>query len=111
MTDDEFTIHDPMQELLDEIERRVEEGIRKGNGVDAEFRLVSTIGACVELINVGRRLIDEIFTMKLPGIPLNEQRDLAERHKALLRERKKQIKRSAEYAKKTFEVRRKEADE
>lgn len=114
MTDDEFTINEPedkIVEALKEVLEKVENRMRDDTGITRAFSEITTLGACTELVASVRKPAEAVFLMDLPGIPLEEQMELHDRFEVLWDARREQVKRSVRYAGKAYDVTRKEADE
>ena len=114
MTDDRYTINepkDPFMEALEKLREAAENRRREEMGVNRAFCEITTLGACADLMLSARRLAEHAFSMELPGIPLDEQKDLFDRFEVLWDARKKQVKRSIDHASRAYTITRKEADE
>lgn len=64
-----------------------------------------------DLMLSARGLVERVFSLELPGIPIEEQMELHYKFKVLWDARKEQVKRSIDHASRTYTVTRKEADE
>lgn len=114
MTDDKYTINepkDPFMEALKKLREAAENRKREEMGVNRAFCEITTLGACADLMLSAWRLAEHVFTLDLPGIPLEEQKDLFDRFEVLWDARRKQVKRSIDHASRAYIVTRKEADE
>lgn len=114
MTDDRYTINepeDPFMEALKKLRKAAENRKREEMGVNMAFCEITTLGACADLMLSARRLAEHAFSMELPGIPLEEQKDLFDRFETLWDARKEQVKRSIDHASRAYTVTRKEVDE
>ena len=114
MTDDEFTIKepkDPFMEALEKLKELSAEQSRERMGVSRAFCEITTLGSCAELMTEARGMMEDAFSMDLPGIPMKEQVELHDRFEALWKLRKEQVYRSIDYAKNAYIVTKKEVSE
>ena len=114
MTDDRYTINeprDPFMEALEKLRELSVEQSRERMGVSRAFCEITTLGSCAELMTEARGMMEDAFSMDLPGIPMKEQMELHDRFEALWKLRKEQVYRSIDYARSAYIVTKREADE
>ena len=114
MTDDEFKIQetkDPLESFAHAVQEDLKRRKREEFGISKAFAEISSLGACSELIDSARDLVEDIFRLDLPGITPEEQKAFYDRFEDLWDARRLQVKMAIRYAGKAYDVTKKEADE
>ena len=114
MTDDEYTIQepkDPFECFVQALQEDRKKRKREEFGISKAFAEISSLGACSELMDSARDLVEDIFRLDLPGITPEEQKALYDRFEDLWDARREQLSRSFRYVRTKYPVIKKEGDE
>lgn len=114
MTDDEYTIQepkDPFERFAHAAQEDLKRRKREEFGISRAFAEISSLGACSELMDSARNLVEDVFSLDLPGITFEEQKALYDRFEDLWDARRDQVKRAIRYAGRVYSVSKKEAEE
>ena len=114
MTEDEFRIQEP-KDAFESFARALQEDLKKRKreefGISRAFAEISSLGACSELMDSARNLVEDVFSLDLPGITFEEQKALYDRFEDLWHVRREQVKRAIRYAGRMYSVSKKEGSE
>lgn len=114
MTDDEYTIQepkDPLESFAHAVQEDLKRRKREEFGISKAFAEISSLGACSELMDSARDLVEDIFRLDLPGITPEEQKALYDRFEDLWDARRLQVKMAIRYAGRVYAVSKKEGSE
>lgn len=114
MTDDEYTIQepkDPLESFAHAVQEDLKRRKREESGISKAFVEISSLGACFELMDSARNLVEDVFSLDLPGITLEEQKALYDKFEDLWDARRDQVKRAIRYAGRVYSVTKKEGSE
>ena len=114
MTDDEFKIQeskDPLESFAHAVQEDLKRRKREEFGINKAFAEISSLGACSELMDSAHDLVEDVFSLDLPGITFEEQKALYDRFEDLWHVRREQVKRSIRYAGRMYSVTKKEGEE
>ena len=114
MTEDEFKIQepkDPLESLAYAVQEDLKRRKREEFGISRAFAEISSLGACSELMDSARNLVEDVFSLDLPGITFEEQKALYDKFEDLWDARRDQVKRAIRYAGRMYAVTKKEGEE